>query len=163
MPFGSLGRKCRHAADIVGGFLYVALFLTFIIQVTARFGFNQPLMWTDELAVILYIWVVLWGAAFMVPESEQVRFGLLYDLAPPKVQKLMHIAGHLMIGGLSAWGLPASWSYIYFMAREGTPVLDLPIRWVFLPFALLLVSLIVRAVWQIAVTVRQFNVTEERR
>jgi TRAP-type C4-dicarboxylate transport system permease small subunit len=162
MPFADLAKKCKHAADIVGGFLYVGLFLTFVIQVTARFGFNQPLMWSDEMAVILYIWVVLWGAAFMVPESEQVRFGLLYDAVPPNVQRLMHIAGHLMIGGLSAWALPASWNYIHFMAREGTPVLGWPIMWVFLPFAMLLVSLAVRAVWQITKTLREFTLTEEK-
>ena len=157
MPFAELARRCRNAADLVGGLLYVALFLTFVIQVGARFGFNQPLMWSDELAVILYIWVVLWGAAFMVPEREQVRFGLLYDLAPPRLQQLMHIAGQLLVGGLAAWGLPASWSYIRFMEREGTPVLGWPFMWVFVPFALLLVSLIVRALWQIAVTLRQFG------
>ena len=114
-------------------------------------------MWTDELAVILYIWVVLWGAAFMVPENEQVRFGLIYDMVPPAVQKLMTITGHVLIGGLAIWGLPASWSYISFMAREGTPVLGWPFMWVFLPFALLLVSLAVRAVWRIAVTIGQFK------
>jgi TRAP-type C4-dicarboxylate transport system permease small subunit len=160
MRFVDLAKKCRHAADIVGGCLYVGLFLTFIVQITARFGFNQPLMWTDEMAVILYIWVVLWGAAFMVPEDEQVRFGLLYDMASPNVQRLMRIAGYLIIGGLSAWALPSSWSYIHFMAREGTPVLDLPIMWVFLPFALLLVSLTVRAVWSIVVIMGQFKLTE---
>jgi len=160
MQLSNLATKCKHAADIVGGLLYVALFLTFVIQVTARFGFNRPLMWSDELAVILYIWVVLWGAAFMVREDEQVRFGLLYDMSPPAVQKLMTIAGHVMIGGLSAWALPASWNYISFMAREGTPVLGWPIMWVFLPFAFLLVSLAVRAVWRIAVTIGQFKSTE---
>jgi len=160
MPFVDFAKKCKHAADIVGGLLYIFLFLTFVIQVSARFGFNRPLMWTDELAVILYIWVVLWGAAFMVPEAEQVRFGLIYDLVSPNVQRLMHVAGHLIVGGLSAWGLPASWNYIHFMAREGTPVLGWPIMWVFLPFAFLLVSLVVRAVWQITVTLGQFKFTE---
>ena len=160
MRFVDFGRKCKHAADIVGGMLYIALFVTFVVQVTARFGFDRPLMWSDELAVILYIWVVLWGAAFMVREDEQVRFGLLYDMASPTVQKLMVIASQLMVGGLSAWALPASWDYIHFMAREGTPVLGWPIMWVFLPFALLLVALVVRAFWRIALTVGQFNSTE---
>jgi len=162
MRFVDFGRKCKHAADIVGGCLYIGLFLVFVIQVTARFGFNRPLMWTDELAVILYIWVVLWAAAFMVPEREHVMFGLLYDFAPPNLQRAMRIAGHLIIGGLSAWAFPASWNYIHFMAREGTPVLGWPIMWVFLPFAMLLVSLIVRALWHIATTLREFNFSEDK-
>ena len=106
MRFVDFGKKCKHAADLVGGFLYIGLFLVFVVQVTARFGFNRPLMWTDELAVILYIWVVLWAAAFMVPEREHVMFGLLYDFAPPNLQRAMRIVGHLIIGGLSAWALP---------------------------------------------------------
>jgi len=30
-------------------------------------------------------------------------------------------------------GLPASWDYVHFMRREGTPVLGIPFMWVYLP------------------------------
>ncbi len=155
MRFNDLARLARQTADVVGGFLYLALFFVFIIQVVFRFGLNQPLPWTDEMAVILYIWVILWAAAFMVPEREHVVFDLVYQLFPPGGQRVMRILGHLMIGGLAAWALPASWEYIKFMEREGTPVLGLPFLWVFLPFALLLISLIVKGIWQIGVIMRE--------
>jgi TRAP-type C4-dicarboxylate transport system permease small subunit len=155
MRFSDLGRLARQTADVVGGFLYLALFFVFIVQVAFRFGLNQPLPWTDELAVILYIWVILWAAAFMVPEREHVVFDLVYQLVPSGGQRVMRILGHLMIGGLAAWALPASWEYIKFMEREGTPVLGLPFLWVFLPFALLLISLIVKGIWQIAAIARE--------
>lgn len=54
-----------------------------------------------------------------------------------------------------AWGLPASWNYIQFMEREGTPVLGWPFMWVFLPFALLLISLIGKGIWAIAKLLRE--------
>ncbi len=57
----------QRGADAIGAGLFAALFVVFIVQITARFGFNKPLPWTDELAVILYVWVILWAAAFMVP------------------------------------------------------------------------------------------------
>ena len=155
MPFSELRKWCQRAADNVGGLLFSALFMVFIVQVGARFLFDKPLPWTDELAVVLYIWVILWAAAFMVPEREHVVFDLVYHCAPPAVRRAMRIAGHLMIGGLAAWALPASWDYIRFMAREGTPVLGLPFMWVFLPFAMLLVSLVARAFWQIVAIVRE--------
>ena len=155
MRFSDLGKLGKNAADVVGGFLYLILFGVFVIQVIARFFFDQPLPWSDELAVILYIWVILWAAAFMVPEREHVVFDLVYHAAPPKVQRVMRILAHLMIGGLAAWGLPASWSYIRFMEREGTPVLGWPFLWVFLPFALLLVSLIVKGIWSIVKILRE--------
>ena len=58
-------------------------------------------------------------------------------------------------GRLAAWGLPASWNYIQFMEREGTPVLGWPFMWVFLPFALLLISLIGKGIWAIAKLLRE--------
>lgn len=161
MRFSDLGKLGKKAADVVGGFLYLILFVVFVIQVVARFFFDQPLPWSDELAVILYIWVILWAAAFMVPEREHVVFDLVYHSAPPKVRRVMSILAHLMVGGLAAWALPASWSYIRFMEREGTPVLGWPFMWVFLPFALLLVSLVCKGIWSIAALLRETTEVEK--
>ena len=63
-------------AQHLGGGLFLALFLTFLVQIGARFGLNRPLPWTDELAVVLYLWVILWASAFMVRTTE------LSSLAP---------------------------------------------------------------------------------
>ena len=135
----------QRGANAVGGGLFLALFCVFIILIGARFGFNQPLPWTDELAVILYIWVILWAAAVVVPEREHVVFDLVWNSVGQRTRRVMQIVGNLMIGGLALVGLPASWDYVHFMAREGTPVLDVPLMWVYLPFVLLMVALVVRS------------------
>ena len=142
-------RWLKLFANAIGGALFLALFAVFIIQITARFGFKRPLPWTDEAAVILYIWVILWAAAVMVPEREHVVFDLLWNSVGHRVRQVMRILGHLLIGGLALVGLPASWDYVHFMAREGTPVLGLPLMWVYLPFVLLLLALVVRSIWAI--------------
>ena len=141
----------KKAANTFGGVIFFCLFLTFLVQITARFGFNRPLPWTDELAVILYLWVILWAAAFMVPEREQVVFDLLWNSVGKGTRRVMRIVGNLMVGGLAAVAIPASWDYVHFMARESSPVLGLSFQWVFLPFVLLLVALVVRSavgIWQ---------------
>jgi TRAP-type C4-dicarboxylate transport system permease small subunit len=137
----------KRGADAVGAGLFAALFLTFIVQITARFGFNRPLPWTDELAVILYIWAILWAAAFMVPAREHVVFDLVYNAFGRRTRRAMLLVGSAMIAGLAAWALPGSWDYVRFMAREGTPVLGLPFMWVFIPFVLLLAALVVINLW----------------
>jgi len=138
-------RWWESGAAAVGVGLFTALFLVFVVQVTARFGFNRPLPWTDEVAVVLYVWVILWAAAFIVPEREHVAFDLVWNLAGRPARRVMRIAGNTMIGGLAAWALPATWDYVRFMGREGTPVLGLPFSWVFLPFVALLAALVVRS------------------
>ena len=138
----------KRGADAVGTALFALLFLTFLVQITARFGFNKPLPWTDELAVILYVWVILWAAALMVPAREHVVFDLLYNACGRRTRRAMRLLGCGLVGGLAAWGLPGAWDYVNFMAREGTPVLGWSFRWVFMPFVLLLAALVVRSLWQ---------------
>ena len=148
---------CRHLANAVGGLLFLSLFGVFVIQIAARFGFNQPLPWTDELAVVLYLWVILWASAFMVPEREHVAFDLLYNAVGPRAQALLRLFGHALGGTLACVALPASWDYVTFMAREGTPVLGLPFMWVWMPFVALLLAWIARSLMGIVQAVRDWR------
>ena len=137
-------------ANAIGGSLFLALFVVFIIQITARFGFSKPLPWTDEAAVILYIWTILWAAAFVVPQREHVVFDLVWNAVGQRSRQTMQVLGNALIGILTLIAVPASWDYVHFMAREGTPVLGVPFMWVYLPFVMLLVALVVRsalAIW----------------
>ena len=142
-------RGIKSCADAIGVVLFAALFLVFLVQIAARFVFNKPLPWTDEMAVILYLWVILWAAAFIVREREHVAFDLVWNAAAVRTRRAMRIVGHVMLGGLCAWALPGTWDYVHFMAREGTPVLGLPFMIVFLPFVALLASIVVRSAWAV--------------
>ena len=88
-----------------------------------------------------------------VPEREHVAFDLLWNSAGQRTRQAMQIAGNLLIGTLALCAIPATWDYVTFMKREGTPVLGLPFMWVFLPFVFLLAALVFRsvvAVWRAA-------------
>ena len=142
-------RGFKSIANLIGGGLFLALFCVFIIQITARFGFNKPLPWTDEAAVILYVWVILWAAAFIVPAREHVVFDLVWNSVGLRARQAMKITGNLLIGGLALAGLPATWDYVKFMSREGSPVLNVSFMWIFMPLVLLMVALVVRSAWAI--------------
>ncbi len=153
----------KRVADIIGGGLFLALFAVFVIQITARFGFNKPLAWTDEAAVVLYVWVILWAAAVVVPEREHVVFDLVWNSVGLRARQVMSIVGNGVVGGLSLWAIPGTWDYVKFMSREGTPVLGLPFMWVFMPFVLLLAALAVRSAWTIWRSVRGLGLEAELR
>ena len=156
-------RRLQQAANLLGGGLFLTLFVVFIIQIVARFGFHKPLPWTDEAAVILYVWVILWAAAAVVPEREHVMFDLVWNSVNTRSRQAMRIVGNLMVGGLALVAIPASWDYVHFMAREGSPVLGLPFMWIFLPFVLLLIALVIRSAWAIWNAVRGIGLEAELR
>ena len=156
-------RWLQRGAHAVSGILFLALFAVFLVQIGARFGLNQPLPWTDELAVILYIWVILWTAALVVPEREHVVFDLVWNSVGRRSRQIMTITGNLLVGGVALVGLPATWDYVQFMKREGTPVLGVPVMWVFLPLVLLMAALVVRSAWAIWQALRGHGLESELR
>ncbi len=144
----------HKAAQALGGLLFIALFLVFVVQITARFAFNKPLAWSDEAAVILYVWIILWAAATMVPQREHVAFDLVWNLANARWRRILQVLGNALVGGLALVALPASWDYVRFMAREGTPVLGVPLMAVYLPFIVLLLAMVLRSLGQIVQALR---------
>ena len=158
-----MARWLQKAANALGGGLFLAMFIVFLVQITARFGFNKPLPWTDEAAVILYIWVIMWAATAVVPEREHVVFDLVWNSVGYRTRQAMRIVGNLMVGCLSLVAIPASWDYVKFMGREGSPVLDVPFSWIFLPFVLLLISLVLRSAWNVWDAIRGKGLETELR
>jgi TRAP-type C4-dicarboxylate transport system permease small subunit len=139
----------RRGADLIGVILFGLLFLVFVVQVCARFVFGKPLPWTDEAATVLYLWAVLWGAAVVCKDREHVAFDLLYQSVSAPVRRWMALCAAGLIGSLAAWSLPGVIDYIYFMRRESSAVMGVPLHWIFMPFALLLLALVVRYVIRI--------------
>ena len=71
--------------------LLVTMFVALIVQVVFRYFVNMPMGWTDELSLIMWTWLVLWGAAFVVRESDEIRFELLHASVPPLLRRGMTI------------------------------------------------------------------------
>ena len=62
--------------------MLAVMFVAFIVQIVFRYFFNLPVGWTSELTVATWLWLVLWGAAFVVKEREEIRFDLISGRRP---------------------------------------------------------------------------------
>jgi len=137
----------RRRAENVAAAMLAVMFAAFIIQIVFRYFLNFPIGWTSELTVILWLWLVLWGAAFVVKESEEIRFDLLSGAAGPRVRVAMGIVTGLAVVVLYAASLPAAWKYVAFMKVEKTAYLKIPFNWLFSIFLVFTVAVIVRYLW----------------
>ena len=136
----------RRAENVAAGLLAV-MFAAFIVQIVFRYFFNFPIGWTSELSVITWLWLVLWGAAFVVRESEEIRFDIVYGAVGPKTRRVMGIITGLAIVILYAVSVPASYKYVSFMKIEKTSYLKIPFDWLFSIYVLFLLAVIVRYLW----------------
>src|SRR5687768_11146254 len=73
-----IGRWVYARGENVIAALLAIMFIAFLIQILFRYAFNFPIGWTTELTLITWLWLVLFGAAFVVREREEIRFDLIY-------------------------------------------------------------------------------------
>src|SRR6476620_2186077 len=95
--------------------MIAVMFGAFILQIVFRYLFNFPIGWTSELTVICWLWMVLWGAAFVVTEAEEIRFDLIYGAVGPRPRRIMAIVTALALLALYGMSLPAVVDYVTFM------------------------------------------------
>src|SRR5258708_5602815 len=89
-----LGRWLRRRAEDVLVALLSTMFATFIIQIFFRYVLNNPVGWTEEVIVTTWLWTVLWGAAFILGEAEEIRFDIIYS----NISESAHRASTVLTG-----------------------------------------------------------------
>src|SRR5258708_445561 len=147
MSLQTTGAWLRRRAENVAAGLLAAMFVAFILQIVFRYFFNFPIGWTSELSVVTWLWLVLWGAALVVKESEEIRFDLVYSSAGPRTRRAMGIITGISIVVLYAASLPASVKYITFMKVESASYLRIRFDLLFSIYVLFLVAVILRYLW----------------
>jgi len=150
MPFvrSAAGWLRRRAENVLAALLGV-MFASFVVQIVFRYFFNLPTGWTSELIVITWLWLVLWGAAVVVTDEEEIRIDLVTSMVSPGVRRALLIFVAVAIVALYLVALPATFSYVTFMKVEKSSYLKIPMDWVFSIFLLFMVAAIARHLWRL--------------
>src|ERR1700737_3769424 len=138
---GEAGSPCRSSlaasleawlgvlVEIPAAILVVAEIAILFAGVVARYGLRQPLIWSDELASILFLWLAVLGAAVAFRRSEHMRMTAVVASASPAVRAWLDVVATcaalaflLLIAG------PAC-EYAYEESFITTPALQIPNIW----------------------------------
>jgi len=139
-----VARWLRRRAENVCALLLVAMFLCFILQIVARYVFNYPLGWTDEVSVLCWIWCTLWGAVFVLREKDEVRFDIIYSTAGEKTRRVFTVITGIAAILLFAIALPAVVSYVTFLKVERSAYLGIRLDYLYSIYILFSVAVIIR-------------------
>ena len=86
------------------------MLMTVIIawQVFARYVLNDSPAWSEQAALLLMIWYVMFAAAAGVREGFHIRIGVFADAFPGAAGKAVRILAHCVVGlfgaGMAIWG-----------------------------------------------------------
>jgi C4-dicarboxylate transporter DctQ subunit len=124
-----------------------AMFLTFLLQIFSRYIMVQPFGWMLELCLVLWIWIVFFGCAFVVRDRDHVIFDILYLAVPKGPRKVLALISAAAVAIGMGWSLVPTWDWIDFLKIKKSATLGVPLRTIYSIYALFLIVICLRAVW----------------
>jgi len=129
LPFAALRALDRLFGWLVeapaAALVLVEVVLNFM-GVVARFAFNHPLEWTDELITTSFLWLTMFGATCALRRCEHMRMTTLVGMAPKTWHAPLNALGLLAPLLFLALLLNPAYNYAANQWFVQTPVLGLP-------------------------------------
>src|ERR1041384_2289032 len=138
-------RILSKIAEAASATAFAVMFLLFLAGVFTRYVLKSPLVGSDELIMIVFLWMVFLTEACVITEREQVTFDGIYELVGERWRRLILATGALLIAVMFLIALPTVYGYVHFLWRERTPALQWRLDFVYLCFVVFWAATIVRS------------------
>ena len=77
--------------EIPTALLVVVEICVLLAGVISRYVFHEPLIWSDELASILFLWLAMLGSVIAFQRGEHMRMTALIGMVSPKVRAFLEV------------------------------------------------------------------------
>ena len=122
---GGLGRAVEFAAAV----LVVAEIAILFAGVVARYGLQRPLIWSDELASMLFLWLAMLGSVIALRRNEHMRMTAVVARLSERQRAYLDV---FATGAVLAFLVMVAWPACEFAQDESfitTPALEISNAW----------------------------------
>src|SRR6059058_1318200 len=125
----STERTLGLLVEIPAAILVIAEIIILFAGVVARYALHRPLIWSDELASILFLWLAMLGAAVAFRRAEHMRMTAVVASAKPAMRAYLDlVATSAALAFLLLIAGPA-YEYAYEESYITTPALQISNIW----------------------------------
>lgn len=121
----SLTRVLSLVAEVPAALLVVAEVVVLFTGVCARYVFHAPLVWTDELASILFLWLAMLGSVIALQRGEHMRLTAVVRGMTPAGQARTQALASAAVAVFLVMMLPSAWDYAADQWFIDTPALGM--------------------------------------
>lgn len=115
--------------EIPAALLVVAEIVILFAGVVSRYGFRSPLIWSDELASILFLWLAMFGAVVAFRRAEHMRMTAVVAKCEPGLRAFLDMVGTWAALAFLLMIVWPSYEYAYEESFITTPALQIPNSW----------------------------------
>ena len=124
-----LDRWLGWCVEVPAALLVLADIAVLFAGVVSRYLMHRPLLWSDELASILFLWLAMLGAVVALRRGEHMRMTALVSKAAPHNRALLEAVTTVACGAFLAMVAWPAWEYAAEERAITTPALELSNLW----------------------------------
>jgi TRAP-type C4-dicarboxylate transport system permease small subunit len=88
-----------HVEGVILALLVAAMTGVTLAQVIARYAFGAPLIWSEEAARYLFVWVSMFGAALAARQGGHYAMSALVERLPAAAQRAAAVVAFIISAG----------------------------------------------------------------
>jgi tripartite ATP-independent transporter DctM subunit len=115
--------------EIPAAILVVAEIVILFAGVIARYVLHRPLIWSDELASMLFLWLAMLGAAVAFRRSEHMRMTAIIASVRPAVRAYLDVVATCAALAFLLLVVHPAYDYAYEESFITTPALQISNTW----------------------------------
>ncbi len=123
-----LGNFCARLGDLI----IIAISVMLFYEVGARYLFNSPTQWSQDIAVTLQVWFTYLGMAYVLRQHQLIRITAVLGLLPARGRQLLEGLSLLIILAFSTVAVTKGWGIVadsIHLGRRQPTMLELP-NWI---------------------------------
>lgn len=110
---------------VVSGLLLIVVLLVTFLQVVARYVFNAPFFWTEEVARYSYVWLCFIASILVMAERSHLTVDALVARLRPRARQALEVIA-LLICAVSSFAITVG-SLPFLLAQKGaSPAAGIP-------------------------------------
>ena len=146
----AIDRAIGLVVEPLAAFLVVVDIVILAAGVFTRYVLGNPLVWSDELATLVFLWLAMLGAVVAYRRGEHISLSVLVRRSPPRVRAVLEAIASVVAAIFVIELIPATIRFFKQETIDLTPALNIPRSYEVLAIILCLSLILVLALLRLS-------------
>jgi len=126
---GAIDRVIGRGVDGLAAFLVASEIAVLFAGVVSRYVFHSPIVWSDELASFLFLWLAMLGSVVAFRSASHMRMTAIVSMSGPRLQPFFESLALAASLGFIALTLKPAFEFAHEEIMITTPALEISSAW----------------------------------
>lgn len=136
-----------NIVEVMAAILVVSLAVVVFLQVFNRYVLKNPLAWSEDLAMLLFQWVVFLGAAIGVKRMRHFGIELVVRKLPEKIHRVIEHIVLVFVGIVALIMITEGLELLSYNRSRIYSSMNLSYTWAYLPIPVSGCLMIIYLIW----------------